>query len=171
MDRRWLSLSRRPLEQLAAHARATAPPPSHGRRVACASLHIAPANNDHHHQCADCALRPAPDPQARLPRAPAAAPRPLTFRSGYSAHEHSSTSAAALPLDITLETVVASLLLLLGIVLSGAGSLRPISLRVWTGKLEREKGAGPFSMLEERLGFLNIGARRDEFAAWSRASE
>ena len=40
--------------------------------------------------------------------------------------------------------------------MASGDSLRPISLRVWAGKLEREKGCGPFAVLDDRNGFLDI---------------
>lgn len=103
----------------------------------------------------------------------------LLTHSCYSAHEHSTTSTST-PLDIILETLFATLLLCLGIILSNKSNiastsggaeddgLRPIALRVWAGKSERERGCGPFNVLEERLGFLNIRARREEFAVWAK---
>ena len=50
--------------------------------------------------------------------------------------------------------------------LAGGDNLRPIALRTWAGKLEREKGAGPFAMLDERSGFLDIRAKREEGGGW-----
>ena len=46
------------------------------------------------------------------------------------------------------------LLICAGVVL-GAEALKPISWRVWAGKMERE-GGGPFKGLEERRGFVDI---------------
>lgn len=44
----------------------------------------------------------------------------------------------------------------IGLVL-GAEELKPISWRVWAGKVERESGGGgPFQGLEDRLGFVDI---------------
>jgi membrane magnesium transporter 1 len=101
------------------------------------------------------------------------------MRSCYSAHEHSSllnsiashastTSssspiATALPLDITVESLVAVALICIGLVF-GAEPLKPISWRVWAGNIEREaregragaSGANPFAGLETRTGFLDI---------------
>jgi len=42
---------------------------------------------------------------------------------------------------------------------------------VWSGLLEREKGYGQFSYLEERVGFLDIRAKRAEFAKWVKGAE
>ena len=86
--------------------------------------------------------------------------------SGYSAYEHSAlqtqllqsntSTAAGLPLDITVETIIAVLLVSVGIVL-GAQPLQPISWRVWAGNIEKEGGSkNPFRSLEERPGFLDI---------------
>ncbi len=39
----------------------------------------------------------------------------------------------------------------------GAEDLKPITWRVWAGKVERESGGGgPFQGLEDRLGFVDI---------------
>ena len=39
----------------------------------------------------------------------------------------------------------------------GAEELKPITWRVWAGKVERESGGGgPFQGLEDRLGFVDI---------------
>ncbi|KAI5814982.1 magnesium transporter [Pyronema omphalodes] len=102
----------------------------------------------------------------------------LLTHSCYSAHEHSSLSPisaanpSTMPLDIQIETVIAALLALIGIVLSGGkDQLREIQQRVWMGRLEREKGAGPWSMLEERTGFLDIRERRREFREWAKGGK
>jgi hypothetical protein len=114
----------------------------------------------------------------------------------YSAHEHSTLATLAgrasvspvtsyimpkidLPLDITLETLTAVLLLCVGLVL-GSAELKPIEWRVWAGELERNKTAktqsingdalgprgNPYAALEQRQGFLDIRAQRSEFANW-----
>jgi len=89
-----------------------------------------------------------------------------TRRSVYSAHEHSTatlTSATAIPTDITLETLLATALLCFGIVARYAGELRPIHLRVWTGKLERERGAGTWAQLDGDAvggGFWDVRSAR-----------
>ena len=75
-----------------------------------------------------------------------------------------------------LETLLAVLVLCFGTVLSSP-ALKPIQWNVWAGRLERSKdareiidvgigGGNPYANLEERPGFLNIRARRKEFAAW-----
>ena len=86
----------------------------------------------------------------------------------------------SLPLDISIETVVALLILSLGLVL-GTPALRPIQWRVWAGKIEREGAEGftdadgeierdyignPFKILETRPGFVDIRRQRREFAEW-----
>lgn len=39
----------------------------------------------------------------------------------------------------------------------GAEELKPVSWRVWAGKIQRETGrAGPFEGLEDRVGFIDI---------------
>jgi len=81
----------------------------------------------------------------------------IMLKSCYSAHEHSLlTSTASLPLDVAIETLVSVVLLCFGIVLGNREELKPISWSVWSGLLEREKGCGQFSYLEERVGFLDI---------------
>ncbi|KAL2221198.1 magnesium transporter [Thermoascus aurantiacus ATCC 26904] len=107
----------------------------------------------------------------------------LLAHAGYSAHEHStlysnarslttsSPSAAALPLDITIETLVAVVLVSFGLVL-GAERLKPISWSAWAGEIEREGGVrNPYRGLEERYGFWDIRAKRKEFADWMRSHE
>lgn len=127
--------------------------------------------------------------------------KPLTANSCYSAHEHSAlqslsaaslssitshgtpaSTVASLPLDISIETVIAIFAVCLGLVL-GTPELRPIEWRVWAGKIEREgergfvNGSGdvdkdyignPFRMLESRPGFVDIRKQRKEFAEWVR---
>ncbi|OTA82353.1 hypothetical protein M434DRAFT_401032 [Hypoxylon sp. CO27-5] len=115
----------------------------------------------------------------------------------YSAYEHSvlqthraaslssltishSGTASTLPIDITIETIVATFIVCLGMVL-GTSKLRPIQWRVWAGKIEREGEAGfvnssgevekdyvgnPFQLLESRPGFIDIRKQRKEFAEW-----
>ena len=42
----------------------------------------------------------------------------------------------------------------------GAEDLKPITWRVWAGKVEKESGGGgPFQGLEDRLGFVDIRVR------------
>ncbi len=51
----------------------------------------------------------------------------------------------------------------------GAEDLKPINWRVWAGKVEKESGGGgPYQGLEERMGFVDIRAKRTEFADWVR---
>jgi len=57
---------------------------------------------------------------------------------------------------VAIETLVSVVLLCFGIVLGNREELKPISWSVWSGLLEREKGCGQFSYLEERVGFLDI---------------
>ncbi|KAI0893926.1 magnesium transporter [Annulohypoxylon nitens] len=115
----------------------------------------------------------------------------------YSAYEHSvlqthraaslsslaashNAPSSTLPIDITIETIVATFIICLGIVL-GTSNLRPIQWRVWAGKIEREGEAGflnnngevekdyvgnPFRLLESRPGFVDIRKQRKEFAEW-----
>ena len=58
------------------------------------------------------------------------------------------TISTVIPTDIALETLLAAALLCFGIVARYAGELRPIQLRVWAGKLERERGAGTWAQLD-----------------------
>ncbi|KAI0140146.1 magnesium transporter [Hypoxylon sp. NC0597] len=89
-------------------------------------------------------------------------------------------TANTLPVDITIETIVATFIVCLGMVL-GTSKLRPIQWRVWAGKIEREGEAGflnssgevekdyvgnPFQLLESRPGFIDIRKQRKEFADW-----
>lgn len=117
--------------------------------------------------------------------------------SCYSAHEHSALQAhraaslasltasqagilTSLPIDIAIETVVATFVVVFGLVLNTA-PLRPIRWRVWAGQIEREgeqafKNANgevakeyvgnPFKLLETRPGFVDIRKQRKEFAEW-----
>ncbi|KAG6010198.1 hypothetical protein E4U21_007675 [Claviceps maximensis] len=113
--------------------------------------------------------------------------------AGYSAHEYSavmptlkapapstSHTASALPIDIRLQTILATLLICFGLV-TGSGKLRPIRWQVWAGKIERQgraafvDGSGhsdrdfrgcPFGVLESRPAFIDIRGQRREFAAW-----
>ncbi|KAF2094583.1 hypothetical protein NA57DRAFT_80384 [Rhizodiscina lignyota] len=116
----------------------------------------------------------------------------------YSAYEHSlltssssssssSGEITSLPLDITIETLLSLLVLCTGIVI-GAPSLRPIQWAVWASSVEKEdhvsleqrralveekvRAGGtvgnPFAVLDQRNGFLDIRAKRREFADWVR---
>lgn len=81
--------------------------------------------------------------------------------SGYSAHEHSILygSVHSVPLDITLETLVAIIFVTVGLVL-GSEKLRPISWSVWAGEIEKEGGArNPFRGFEDRIGFWDVRVR------------
>ncbi|KAI9802008.1 MAG: hypothetical protein M1825_003064 [Sarcosagium campestre] len=87
-----------------------------------------------------------------------------------STTDASSTASAALPTDIVLETLVASILVTLGLVFSSA-RLKPIAWAEWAGSIERGEEEGwknPWIGLEWRLGFLDIRAKRREFAEWVR---
>ncbi|KAK0730595.1 transmembrane protein 32 [Lasiosphaeris hirsuta] len=119
----------------------------------------------------------------------------LLAHACYSAQEHSSLqsfkaaastltssppTAASLPIDIAIETIVALLVIIFGLVL-GTRPMRPIQWHVWAGKVEREGEEGfldsegevnrdyvgnPFRSLETRPGFIDIRKQRKEFAAW-----
>ncbi|KAK5796550.1 hypothetical protein VI817_005835 [Penicillium citrinum] len=92
----------------------------------------------------------------------------------YSAHEHTvlfSNTPLALPQDIIVETLVAVVVVSIGLVL-GAEKLKPISWRDWAGQIERDGGArNPYLGLEERYGFWDIRAKRKEFADWVRGQD
>ena len=69
-------------------------------------------------------------------------------------------AAAALPLDISLETVISVVFICTGLVL-GAEDLKPIQWRVWAGKTERSGEGGPYQGLQERPGFVDIRVGQD----------
>ncbi|GAB7366040.1 hypothetical protein MBLNU230_g7609t1 [Neophaeotheca triangularis] len=101
----------------------------------------------------------------------------------YSSYEHSllqttTTEPSPLPLDILLETLLSTLLLCTGIVLSSQ-PLKPLQMHLWAGRLEKRKdarvvskfgdvGGNPYAGLEERVGFLDVRGRRREFGDWVR---
>lgn len=110
----------------------------------------------------------------------------LLAHACYSAYEHSTLTSqikispptssssipstpptTSLPLDISLETIISVALICVGLV-SSVEELQPIEWRVWAGKVERERKGGPYMGLEERMGFVNIRAKRKEFADWVR---
>jgi hypothetical protein len=89
---------------------------------------------------------------------------------------------STLPIDIRIETVVATLIVCLGIVI-GSEKLHPVPWQVWAGKIEREGRAGfldgqghvdtdfrgsPFGILESRPGFLDVRKQRIAFAKWAK---
>ncbi|KAK4158208.1 magnesium transporter [Chaetomidium leptoderma] len=104
-----------------------------------------------------------------------------SLRSAATAALTSSPAAAvSLPVDIIIETIISTFVILLGLVL-GTRALRPLEWRVWAGKIEREgeegftDGAGavdkdfmgnPFSVLESRPNFVDIRKQRREFTEW-----
>ncbi|KAG5990689.1 hypothetical protein E4U52_004347 [Claviceps spartinae] len=118
----------------------------------------------------------------------------ILAHSGYSAYEHSAitptlTASAlgtrqttvALPIDIRLQTIFATLLICFGLVIASE-NLRPIRWHVWAGNFGRQGRAAlsnesrrldpnflecPFTMLESRPAFLNIRRERREFARWA----
>ncbi|KAL2122571.1 hypothetical protein VTJ04DRAFT_3026 [Mycothermus thermophilus] len=108
--------------------------------------------------------------------------------AGAAAAILSSTSAAgtvSLPLDIVIETLISTVIIITGLVL-GTKPLRPLEWRVWAGKIEREgqegftDGSGnvdkdymgnPFSVLESRPNFVDIRKQRKEFAEWTKRRE
>lgn len=50
----------------------------------------------------------------------------------------------------------------------GTEELQPIIFRVWAGKEERQCPGGVYGGLEERPGFLDMRAKRKDFANWIR---
>ncbi|CCU76778.1 unnamed protein product [Blumeria hordei] len=119
----------------------------------------------------------------------------------YSAHEHfalysinvdSLTSISSftatpnsiyyLPIDISIETILAIIIICLGLVL-GTPELRPIQWRVWAGQIERQREDGIFKKngmidndyvgnfykaLEIRPGFVDIRMQRKRFIEWAK---
>jgi len=98
------------------------------------------------------------------------------FVSAYSAHEFSAIATKIhvkpdLPLDIKLETLTAVFLACFGLVL-GSEPLRPVAWNVWAGNIEKEGGAAnPFRVLEDRPNYIDIRAKRKDFAEWARDGE
>ncbi|CAP65006.1 uncharacterized protein PODANS_1_13950 [Podospora anserina S mat+] len=104
-----------------------------------------------------------------------------SFRAATSAALTSTpTAATSLPIDIAIETAVAILVILVGLVL-GTSPLRPIQWREWAGKIEREGEDGfkdnngqvnrdylgnPFAYIEGRPNFVDIRKQRNEFTEW-----
>ena len=99
----------------------------------------------------------------------------LTRYSAYSANEFSAVATKLhtkpdLPLDIKLETLTAVFLACFGLVL-GSEQLRPVAWNKWAGGIEKEGGAAnPFRAFEERPNYVDIRAKRKEFAEWAKAS-
>ncbi|KAL9099242.1 MAG: hypothetical protein Q9163_005233 [Psora crenata] len=112
--------------------------------------------------------------------------------SCYSAYEYSTLTSLApshvhpteapsesprpsLPLDISFETIISVAFICVGLVL-GAEELKPISWRIWAGGVEKEGaagggGGGPYQGLERRVGFVDIRAKRKEFADWAKSQK
>lgn len=103
-----------------------------------------------------------------------------SFRATAATLTSSSPEAPSLPIDIAIETVVATIAIILGLVLSSR-PLRPIHWSVWAGKIEREGEEGfldnsgevnkdfvgnPFRIYEARPGFIDIRKQKKEFAEW-----
>ncbi|KAK0754086.1 muts domain V-domain-containing protein [Schizothecium vesticola] len=101
-----------------------------------------------------------------------------SFRATAATLTSSSPAAPSLPIDIAIETVVATVAIILGLVLSSR-PLRPIHWSVWAGKIEREGEEGfldnsgevnkdfvgnPFRIYEARPGFIDIRKQKKEFA-------
>ncbi|OHE91756.1 transmembrane protein 32 [Colletotrichum orchidophilum] len=108
-----------------------------------------------------------------------------SFRAASPLATSASPAATSLPADINIETAVATLIVVLGLVL-GAPNLRPIEWRVWAGKIEREgemgfmTGSGevekdytgnPFRILESRPGFADIRKQKRDFTNWVKAGD
>lgn len=71
----------------------------------------------------------------------------------------SNAPTTALPQDIIVETLLAVVVVSLGLVL-GTEKLKPVSWRDWAGEIERDGGArNPYMGLEERYGFWDIRVR------------
>lgn len=80
----------------------------------------------------------------------------------------SATDPGATPPDIILETLISVVLLAIGYVLRSP-PLKPIVWSKWAGELERSGAPHVFQGLEQRIGFVDIRAKRREFAHWVRA--
>jgi len=116
----------------------------------------------------------------------------LLAHACYSAQEHAAlqsfrvttapAASSSLPIDIAIETAVATLVVCLGLILD-TSPLRPIQWRVWAGKIEREGEHGfadaagevskdfvgnPFKVLETRPAFVDIRKQRKDFAEWAK---
>lgn len=93
--------------------------------------------------------------------------------SAYSAHEFSAIATKLhlnpdLPIDIKIETLTAVFLACFGLVLSSE-ALKPVAWSFWAGNIEKEGGAAnPFRALEDRPNYLDVRAKRKEFAEWAR---
>ncbi|KZL73436.1 transmembrane protein 32, partial [Colletotrichum tofieldiae] len=108
-----------------------------------------------------------------------------SFRAASPLATSSPSATTSLPADITIETAIATVVIILGLVL-GAPNLRPIQWRVWAGKIEREGEAGfltgsgevekdyvgnPFRILESRPGFADIRKQRRDFTNWVKSGD
>ncbi|KAL7789814.1 magnesium transporter [Trichoderma ceciliae] len=104
-----------------------------------------------------------------------------TVLSSTSVQHPTSPSTASLPLDIYIETITATFLICLGLVL-GSGAPEPIQWHTWAGKIEREADRGvlsgssdadkeapgnPFITLEARSGFINIHKLHGDFVKYT----
>lgn len=108
-----------------------------------------------------------------------------SFRAASPLATSAPPATTSLPADITIETAVATVIIILGLVL-GAPNLRPIQWRVWAGKIEREGETGfmtgsgevekdyignPFRILESRPGFADVRKQRRDFTNWVKSGE
>lgn len=121
----------------------------------------------------------------QLTASPSAATSPSALGTGAGAAA-AAAAPSSLPVDISIETVVALVVICLGLVLN-TPPLRPIQWREWAGKIEREGLEGflppggdseeaakefignPFRYLESRPAFVDIRKQRREFACWVKA--
>ena len=122
--------------------------------------HLKSCYSAHEHSSLTQALTlSSPDKLRSAAAAAIAGDDPSTPYPSFSAPMTSPLTS--LPLDITLETLISVLLLCVALVL-GAEELKPISWRVWAGKLQRgegKKGEGEgFAALDKgrRRGFVDI---------------
>ncbi|KAK9481132.1 magnesium transporter [Lipomyces japonicus] len=92
----------------------------------------------------------------------------LLAHAGYSAYEfshylkHLTITDANLPVDIIVETIVATVLFSFGIVLN-APQLQPVEFAKYAKILEKD-GRSPFAFLENRLGYADLKKLRDVYA-------
>lgn len=109
-------------------------------------------------------LQQQPFTSLARPYRPRSTANHATTRSLYSIHEHRGLASPnpALPLDITLELLTTTTLLLFSLVLS-ASPLRPIAWAEWAGLIEREgwdpaaEGRDTFFQSADAAGLRGVG--------------
>ncbi|RLV91847.1 hypothetical protein JA1_003577 [Spathaspora sp. JA1] len=114
----------------------------------------------------------------------------LLTHAGYSAFEHhklaSHTIHTSLPLDIIVETLIATVILIFGSIASIKNSpiltlenevvdidskyLKPIKITD-SSQLDQIVGMSEYDRLENRIEFIDVVAKRREFAQWVSSSK